>query len=115
MATVSSSLHPSPEHIFNTLNAHHQTAALKTAIELELFTAIDEGKHRAEQIAERVKASPRGVRILSDYLAILGFLKKENESYSLTADAALFLSKHSRAYMPDLQLRIIHYSFPELA
>jgi 2-polyprenyl-3-methyl-5-hydroxy-6-metoxy-1,4-benzoquinol methylase len=99
MATVSSSLRPSPEHIFNTLNAHHQTAALKTAIELDLFTAIDEGKHRVEQIAERVKASPRGVRILSDYLAILGFLKKENESYSLTADAALFLSQHSRAYM----------------
>jgi len=46
MATVSSSLRPSPEHIFNTLNAHHQTAALKTAIELDLFTAIDEGKHR---------------------------------------------------------------------
>lgn len=99
MATVSPSLRPSPEHIFNTLNAHHQTAALKTAIELDLFTAIDEGKHGAENIAERVKASPRGVRILSDYLTILGFLKKENGSYSLTPDAALFLSKHSRAYM----------------
>jgi SAM-dependent methyltransferase len=99
MATVSSSLRPSPEHIFNTLNAHHQTAALKTAIELDLFTAIDEGKNRVEEIAERVKASPRGVRILSDYLAILGFLKKENGSYLLTPDAALFLSKHSRAYM----------------
>ena len=99
MATVSPPLRPSPEHIFNTLNAHHQTAALKTAIELDLFTAIDEGKHRVEDLAEHVKASPRGVRILSDYLAILGFLKKEHGSYSLTPDAALFLSKHSRAYM----------------
>jgi 2-polyprenyl-3-methyl-5-hydroxy-6-metoxy-1,4-benzoquinol methylase len=99
MATVSPSLRPSPEHIFNTLNAHHQTAALKTAIELDIFTAIDEGKHHVENIAERVKASPRGVRILCDYLAILGFLKKESGSYSLMPDAALFLSKHSRAYM----------------
>lgn len=99
MATVSPSLRPSPEHIFNTLNAHHQTAALKTAIELDLFTAIDEGTHRVEGIAERVKASPRGVRILADYLVILGFLRKESGNYLLTPDAALFLSKRSRAYM----------------
>jgi 2-polyprenyl-3-methyl-5-hydroxy-6-metoxy-1,4-benzoquinol methylase len=99
MATVSPSLRPSPEHIFNTLNAHHHTAALKTAIELDLFTAIDEGKHQAEDLAERVKASPRGVRILCDYLVILGFLKKERSGYVLAPDAALFLSKRSRAYM----------------
>jgi O-methyltransferase domain/Dimerisation domain len=99
MATVSSSLRPSPEHIFNTLNAHHHTAALKTAIELDLFTAIDEGSHRVEDLAEQVKASPRGVRILCDYLAILGFLRKENGTYLLTPDAALFLSQRSRAYM----------------
>jgi hypothetical protein len=36
---------------------------------------------------------------LADYLAILGFLKKENGNYLLAPDAALFLSKHSRAYM----------------
>jgi hypothetical protein len=90
---------PSPEHIFQTLNAHQQTSVLKTGIELDLFTAIDEGNHRAENIASFVKASLRGVRILCDYLTIMGFLAKEEGEYSLSTDAALFLSKRSPAYM----------------
>lgn len=90
---------PSPEHIFQTLNAHQQTSALKAAIELDLFTAIDEGNHSTEEIAKRVNASERGVRILSDYLTILGFLRKEKKQYSLREDAALFLSQRSRHYM----------------
>ena len=90
MAISAGSRRPSPEHIFQTLNAHQQTSALKTAIELDLFTSIDEGNHSAKEIANRVKASERGVRILSDYLTILGFLTKEEGRYNLTEDAALF-------------------------
>lgn len=99
MASVTHSRHPTPEHIFNVLNAYQQTAALKSAIELDLFTAIDEGNHQIKQIAERVKASERGVRILCNYLTILGFLNKEEGRYSLAADGALFLSRRSPAYM----------------
>jgi hypothetical protein len=91
--------HPSPEHIFQTLTAHQQTAALKAAIELDVFTAIDEGNHRAENIANFAKASNRGVRILCDYLTIMVFLGKDDGKYSLSPDAALFLSKRSPAYM----------------
>lgn len=99
MAASSASRPPSPEHIFQTLNAHQQTATLKAALELELFTAIDEGNHRKEDIAKRLEASERGVRILCDYLAIIGYLRKENERYHLTEDSALFLSKRSPHYM----------------
>ena len=99
MATPSQTRKPTPEHIFNVLNAHHHTAALKSAIELDIFTAIDEGNHRAKQIAERVKASERGVRILCDFLTIQGFLEKEEDKYKLAADGALFLSRRSPAYM----------------
>ena len=99
MATTSNSRRPSPEHIFQTLNAHQQTAALKSAIELDLFTAIDDGNHRVADIARRLNVTERGVRILSDYLSILGFLQKENDGYRLVEDAALFLSKRSPHYM----------------
>jgi 2-polyprenyl-3-methyl-5-hydroxy-6-metoxy-1,4-benzoquinol methylase len=98
MATSSSS-RPSPEHIFATLNAHQQTAALKAAIDLDVFSVIDEGYHRHPEIAKRLNASDRGVRILCDFLTILGFLRKEDERYSLSEDAALFLSKRSPHYM----------------
>lgn len=99
MATSAGSRRPTPEHIYQTLNAHQQTAALKAAIELDLFTAIDEGNHSAEEIAKRLKASERGVRILSDYLTVLGFLRKEEGRYSLSEDAALFLTRRSPHYM----------------
>jgi len=90
---------PTPEHIFETLNAHQRTAALKAAVELDLFTAIDEGNHRVPEIAKRLNASERGVRILCDFLTVLGFLAKEGFAYKLTPDSALFLSKRSPAYM----------------
>jgi 2-polyprenyl-3-methyl-5-hydroxy-6-metoxy-1,4-benzoquinol methylase len=99
MATSAGSRRPTPEHIHQTLNAHQQTAALKAAIELDLFTAIDEGNRKVEEIAGRLNASERGVRILSDYLTILGFLRKEEGRYSLSEDAALFLSRRSPQYM----------------
>jgi hypothetical protein len=97
--TTEASHHPTPERIFNTLNAHQQTEALKSAIELELFTAIAEGNATASTIAQRCKASERGVRILCDFLAIHGFLTKQDSSYALAPDSAAFLNKHSPAYL----------------
>ena len=34
---------PSPELFFDTMNAYQRTAALKAAIELDLFSAVGEG------------------------------------------------------------------------
>jgi ubiquinone/menaquinone biosynthesis C-methylase UbiE len=99
MATSSPTKRPTPERIFLTLDARQQNAALKTAVDLDLFTAIDEGDHRASEIALRVSASERGVRILCDYLTILGFLVKDDFRYALAPDAAAFLSRRSPAYM----------------
>ena len=90
---------PSPAIVFDTLNGFQRTQALKTAIELELFTAIGEGNSTAKAIAERCGASERGARILCDYLTIIGFLTKERDNYSLTLDSATFLDKRSPAYM----------------
>jgi 2-polyprenyl-3-methyl-5-hydroxy-6-metoxy-1,4-benzoquinol methylase len=90
---------PSPERIFNTLNAYQQSEALKTGIELDLFTAIGEGIAEPAALAKEVHAAERGVRILCDYLAIHGFLHKSNGRYTLSPDAAVFLSKKSPAYI----------------
>lgn len=90
---------PTPALLFDTLNAFQRTAALKTAIELEVFTAIGEGKTTAKDIAERCGASERGVRILCDFLTIGGFLTKAGNDYALTPDSAMFLDKRSPAYM----------------
>src|SRR5438105_1940756 len=90
---------PTPALLFDTFNAYQRTQAIKAGIDLEVFTAIGEGKTTAKEIAERCGASERGTRILCDYLTIMGFLTKQDGRYALTPDSAMFLDKRSPAYM----------------
>src|SRR5437899_12328313 len=90
---------PSPELFFETAFAHQRTAALKAAVDLDVFTAIQEGARTAKSIADLRESSERGIRILCDYLTMLGFLEKTGDTYQLTAEPAVFLSKRSQAYL----------------
>lgn len=90
---------PTPERIFQTLTAYQAAAALRAAIDLELFTAVGEGADTPADIAARTGAAERGARILSDYLCVLGFLSKEGGRYRLTEESALFLDRRSPAYV----------------
>jgi 2-polyprenyl-3-methyl-5-hydroxy-6-metoxy-1,4-benzoquinol methylase len=91
---------PTPERIFQTLTAYQQTAALKAAIELDIFTAISEGDDTCAKLATRSKAAERGVRILCDYLTVSQFLGKHTDGrYSLTPESELFLNRRSPAYV----------------
>jgi len=98
-ATPAAGRQPSPELIFETLNAYQRTASLKAAIELDLFTAIGEGNVTPATLAKRCQVSERGMRILCDYLTVIGFLTKDGARYGLTADSAMFLDERSRAYL----------------
>jgi SAM-dependent methyltransferase len=90
---------PSPLLFFETVNAYQRSEALKAAIELDLFTAIGEGNETPDTLANRCQASARGTRILCDYLTVLGLLAKQEGRYKLTPDSAVFLNRHSPAYM----------------
>ena len=89
---------PNPASIFDALNGYQRTAALKAAIELDLFTEIARGSQTTETLAKAVSASTRGIRILCDYLVVSGLLSKEGAQYSLTVDSAMFLDRNSPAY-----------------
>ncbi len=93
------SAQPSPELFFNTVTAYQQSAVLKGAIELDVFTAIAEGNTTAKALAEKRNASERGMRILCDYLVINGFLTKKDGQYGLTQDSAIFLDRRSPAFL----------------
>jgi 2-polyprenyl-3-methyl-5-hydroxy-6-metoxy-1,4-benzoquinol methylase len=90
---------PNPGTIFETLNAYQRSAALRAAIDLDVFSAISAGNQTADAIAKSVNAPARAVRILCDYLAIGGHLVKEGDRYSLSLDSATFLDKKSPAYL----------------
>lgn len=90
---------PSPELFFETINAYQRTASIKAALELDVFTAIGEGLITQQELSTRCNTSERGMRILCDYLVMLGFLNKEEKTYSLTGDSEMFLDRRSPAYL----------------
>ncbi len=80
---------------------YQRTAAMKAAIELDLFSAIGAGNSSVPEIAAAVRASERGIRILCDNLAVQGFLNKVGAAYTLEPDAALFLDRKSPSCIND--------------
>jgi phosphohistidine phosphatase SixA len=103
---------PSPDLFLGTLTAYQRSAALRGALDLDLFTAIGAGRETAATVAERCRASVRGSRILCDYLTVVGLLAKDGDRYTLTTDSAAFLDRGSPScvaaaadfiYAPDIR------------
>jgi 2-polyprenyl-3-methyl-5-hydroxy-6-metoxy-1,4-benzoquinol methylase len=84
-----------PGPIFDMLLAYQRTAALKAAIDLDLFRAVGEGPGDVASIARRSASSERGIRILCDFLTINGILLKENGRYRHSPTSAAFLDPRS--------------------
>ncbi|HTQ49396.1 MAG TPA: methyltransferase [Candidatus Acidoferrales bacterium] len=89
---------PSPDLFFDTLTAYQKTAALNAAVDLDLFTILADKPLTAAEVAARCHAAERGIRILCDYLTVIGFLGKTGNHYNLTPDSAVFLNRRSPAY-----------------
>jgi 2-polyprenyl-3-methyl-5-hydroxy-6-metoxy-1,4-benzoquinol methylase len=94
--------------VFETLQAHQRTNSLRAAIELKLFTAIANGAKTPEALAPVCGASEKGLRILCDFLTVVGFLTKDESGYSNTADSQLFLVQGSPAYMGGMANFLFH-------
>ncbi|MDQ4121768.1 MAG: methyltransferase domain-containing protein [Acidobacteriota bacterium] len=90
---------PSPQLFWDTITAFQRSAAIKAAVELDIFTKIGEGNRTASEISEACEASERGVRILCDTLTVMGFLTKENSEYNLNEVSAAFLDQRSPMYL----------------
>ena len=88
-----------PAAIVDAMLGFHKTAALKAAIELDLFTAIAAGSDTPELLAGATGSAERGVRILGDFLTTTGFLTKDGARYRLTPASQVFLDRKSPAYM----------------
>ena len=74
--------------VFDIAMAYQRTAALIAAVKLDIFTAIGAETVSLEDLAARTSASSRGLRILCDYLTVIGLLEKRDTHYALTHVAA---------------------------
>src|SRR5579859_3505502 len=98
-AVETPSQQPSPFRLFQAINAFHLTDAIRSAIELDIFTAIGAGHRTPAEIARQCSVAERGARILCDFLVVNGFLTKSGQQYALADDSAMFLDRKSPAYM----------------
>src|SRR5689334_2305583 len=89
----------SPFHLFAAINGFHLSEAIRTAIEVDIFTAVGAGHRTTAAIARECKIAERGARILCDFLVVNAFLTKSGNEYGLTDDSATFLDRKSPAYI----------------
>src|SRR5512132_3161321 len=85
--------------VWEGFTAYQRGAALKTAIELDVFSAVGTGATTAAAIGARCGASERGIRSLCDRLVVDGLLTKQNGRYGLAPAAATFLDRGSPAWI----------------
>ncbi|HUI28356.1 MAG TPA: methyltransferase [Candidatus Kryptonia bacterium] len=90
---------PSLSLVWETFTGYQRTAALKAAIELDVFTLIGGGIATVDALAERCDTAPRGVRALLNHLVMDGFLTRDGERYGLSTTAAVFLNRNAPAYV----------------
>jgi len=86
-----------PGIVFDMVQAVQRTAALKAAIDLDIFCAVGQGPGDVASIARHAQASERGIRILCDFLVINSILVKEGNCYKHTPNSAAFLDPASPA------------------
>jgi ubiquinone/menaquinone biosynthesis C-methylase UbiE len=102
MATTHTEAAPNPALIFDTLLAFERSAALRAAIELNLFAAIGEGPGDVASLGRQCAASERGIRILCDFLTVIGFLVKQDGRYHHSPTSAAFLDPRSPACLASI-------------
>ena len=76
--------------------------ALLAGMQLDLFTALNEGPMKAEQIAEKIGVGSNKLRVLLYALVASGLLKVESEFFSNTDSANQFLVQGSASYVGDI-------------
>jgi hypothetical protein len=83
--------------VYNAALAYQTTAALVAAAKLDIFSLVGAGANTIELLSLKTSASVRGIRILCDYLTVIGLLNKEGSTYNLTPPAKRYLDSASSA------------------
>jgi precorrin-6B methylase 2 len=92
-----------PEHILQIGMGFWASKTLLSAVELELFTQLGDGALTADEIGAKLDLHPRSRYDFLDALVALGLLARDGDGtdarYRNTPDTAVFLDKHSPAYV----------------
>lgn len=84
-----------PDAMDQMIRSYWPSRCILTALELDIFTAVCEGG-TAEQIAAKLKVSPRGLTMLLNALASLQLLAKRGEQYFNTPESERYFTQGSK-------------------
>ena len=87
----------SPEFFLDRLLGYQESAALKAAVRLGVFDALEAAPANAAAVAAAIGAAEKGARVLCDFLTVKGFLTKADGAYDLTPSSRVFLTTISPA------------------
>jgi hypothetical protein len=91
--------HLTPERILQTGLAFWGSKTLLSAIELGVFTELAHGPRKFDTLYGRLGLHERSARDFLDTLVALGFLRREGDVYSNTAETDRFLDQRKPSYV----------------
>lgn len=90
---------PTPQRILQFAFGFIPTLAVGSAVELNLFGHIQDGKNDLAQLGQASQCAARGLQPVLHTLVSLGLLAQEGDRYHLTPESELFLVPGSPAYL----------------
>jgi SAM-dependent methyltransferase len=97
-----------PAELLKVSGYYWQTCTLHAAVKLDIFTCLGDQQLSSKEVAERLKASPKGMERLLNALAAMELLAKADGQFCNTSFAGEFLSKESPKYLGNIILHHHH-------
>ncbi|HEX4039654.1 MAG TPA: methyltransferase [Acidobacteriaceae bacterium] len=104
--------HPTPAHILETGLAFWPAKVLLSAIEMGVFTELAHGPETLDGLRDRLGLHPRAAQDFLDALVALGFLARQNGTYSNTPATDLFLDRKKPSYVGGILEMANHRLYP---
>ena len=86
-----------------------ESAVLRAAIKLGLFTLLEQRPRSSDEVARTLQASPTFVRSFLDACVALELLERRDETYANTSQASCYLVPGREGYVGDLALHITNH------
>ncbi len=101
-----------PEKILQTGLAFWPSKTLLSAIEIGVFTELARGPEAFSSLSARLGLHSRSARDFLDTLVALGFLNRDGDRYTNTAEADLFLDRRKASYVGGILEMANHRLYP---
>ncbi|HEY9775605.1 MAG TPA: methyltransferase [Planktothrix sp.] len=99
MTTVKEKIAIPPLKITQIIHSTWAIQVLRTGLEVDVFTPLEQGAQTAEAVAEKANTNVHATEILLDALTSIALLSKSAGKYALSEDARIYLLPSSDLYI----------------